>query len=286
MQNFRLSTAHLKFHQICTLIGSLKYKILAKNYRGVISHYPEDWCKIWRKTDLFQKWQEFRKIWPKHSKIYKTCTFICSYCAKYLMFNLKKVQRSYLSWHWMVMQNLKKNWLVVWKMIWGIWQIFTRALQSLKIGTLIRFFNPKKKMYELKIYRAVMCHDNEEWYKIWRGSDLLFQNWHEEFAKFWPEHLKVSKSFILIWPFWAKYMLFELKKCRWVIFHDTEKGYNIWREIDLPFQNWHKELENIWPEHSKVSKVSYIVWAKTLQRSYLSWHWRMMQNLNKKWLVV
>ena len=25
MQNFRLSTTHVKFHQICTLIGSLKY---------------------------------------------------------------------------------------------------------------------------------------------------------------------------------------------------------------------------------------------------------------------
>ena len=28
----------------------------------------------------------------------------------------KKVERSYLSWHWKVMQNLKKNWLVAWKM--------------------------------------------------------------------------------------------------------------------------------------------------------------------------
>ena len=46
----------------------------------------------------------------------------------------KKVQRSYLSWHWRVMQNLKKNWLVVWKITWGIWQIFTRALESLKFG--------------------------------------------------------------------------------------------------------------------------------------------------------
>ena len=36
----------------------------------------------------------------------------------------KKIQRSYLSWHWRVMQNLKKKWLVVWKMSWGIWQIF------------------------------------------------------------------------------------------------------------------------------------------------------------------
>ena len=44
----------------------------------------------------------------------------------------------------------------------GIWQIFTRALESVKFGTLMGFFCPKQKMYELKIYRGVMCHDNEE----------------------------------------------------------------------------------------------------------------------------
>ena len=48
-----------------------------------------------------------------------------------------KVQRNYLSWHRRVMQILKKNWLVVWKMTWEIWQIFTRALESVKIGTLM-----------------------------------------------------------------------------------------------------------------------------------------------------
>ena len=37
-----------------------------------MSHDPEDWCKIWRKTDLlFQKWQEFGKFWPDHSKVSK-----------------------------------------------------------------------------------------------------------------------------------------------------------------------------------------------------------------------
>ena len=46
----------------------------------------------------------------------------------------KKVQRSYLSWHWRVMQNLKKDWLLVWQMTWGIREIFTRALECLKIG--------------------------------------------------------------------------------------------------------------------------------------------------------
>ena len=56
----------------------------------------------------------------------------------------KKVQRSFLLWHWWVMQNLKKKkWLVVWKMTWWIWQIFTRALESVKIGTLMGSFCPK-----------------------------------------------------------------------------------------------------------------------------------------------
>ena len=109
------------------------YKILAKKYRGVISHDPEDWCKIWRKTDLlFQKWQEFGEFWPEHSKVSKICTFIGSYCAKYLMFDLKK-------------------------------------------------------------YRGVIFHETERWCKIWRKTDLWFGKWHEEYGKFSPEQLKVSK---------------------------------------------------------------------------------------------
>ena len=91
VQNVRLSTSRIKFHQMCTLKGSLKYiKIELTKYRGVMSHNPEDWCKIWRKTDpLFQKWQEFGDISPEQSKFSKISTFICSYCAKYLMFDLK-----------------------------------------------------------------------------------------------------------------------------------------------------------------------------------------------------
>ena len=48
-----------------------------------------------------------------------------------------KVQRSYLSLHWGVTQILKKDWPVVWKKTWEIWQIFTIALENVKIGTLI-----------------------------------------------------------------------------------------------------------------------------------------------------
>ena len=44
MQNFRLSTANVKFHQICTLIGSFcrKYiKFQLEKYRRVMSHDTE-----------------------------------------------------------------------------------------------------------------------------------------------------------------------------------------------------------------------------------------------------
>ena len=41
-------------------------------------------------------------------------------------------------------------------------------------------------------------------------------------TNFLPEHSKVSKIFTLMDSFWAKYILFELKKYRGVIFHETE----------------------------------------------------------------
>ena len=67
-------------------------------------------------------------------------------------------------------------------------------------------------MYELKIYRGVTCHDNEEWCKIQRGIDLSVQNWEHEFNEFWPKHSKISKICTLIGCFWPKYVMFELKK--------------------------------------------------------------------------
>ena len=58
--------------------------------------------------------------------------------------------------------KVEKKLTLVCKMTLGNWKIFTSALESIKIGTLMGSFNPKQKKYELKFYRGVMCHDNEE----------------------------------------------------------------------------------------------------------------------------
>ena len=89
-------------------------------------------------------------------------------------------------------------------MTWGIWQIFIRALESVKVGTFMGFFCLKEKMHKLKIYRAVICNGTEEWWKIFSGNDLPFQNRHDEFEKFCPEHLKVSKLYTSMGCFWPK----------------------------------------------------------------------------------
>ena len=123
------------------------------------------------------------------------------------------------------------------------------------IFTLIGSLWEKYISIELKKYRRVIFHETEEGFKLWKGIHLSFQNWHKEFDKFWPEHSKVSRIFTLMGSFWAKYILFELKKYRGVIFHDIEEWCKIWRKTDLLLGKWHEEFGKFSPEHLKVSKL-------------------------------
>ena len=111
---------------------------------GVMCHDNKEWCKIWRGTDLsVQNWHEkFAEFWPEHSKNLKNLYFAELLLTKVYVW-AKKVQRSYIWWHWRMMQNLEKNWLVLPKITWAIWQIFTRAFESLKIGALMWSFYSK-----------------------------------------------------------------------------------------------------------------------------------------------
>ena len=96
--------------------------------------------------------------------------------------------------------------------------------------------------------------------------------------------------------FWTKYILFELKRYKGIIFHETEEGYKIWKGINLSFQNWYKEFDKFWPEHLNVSKVftlmgpfraKYVLFEpRKVQRSCLSWNRKGIVNLKRNGIVV
>ena len=124
-----------------------------------------------KKTNLwFQVWHEgFGEFSPNHSEVWMF-HFDGLFLSKVYQVWAKKLQRSYLSWHWTVMQILNKpSNLLVTKMAWGIGWTYIKALKSLKNCTLIGSFCPKYIMFQLENFRRIMGHDTERWSK---------ENWH------------------------------------------------------------------------------------------------------------
>ena len=126
-------------------------------------------------------------------------------------------------------------------------------------------------------------------------TDCCFQKWHEEFGKFSPKHLKVSK--LGLW--WDSFS--QSKKCMSLKFTGEILSWQ-WKKM----QNWKKKwlvvskltwgiwqiltgaLENLKNLHFNglfLIKV-YNVWTKEVQRRYIWWHWRLMQNLKENWFVL
>ena len=201
---------------------------------------------------FIQNWhKEFDRFWPEHSKVSNHFHFKRLLLSKVYIVWAKKVQKSYLSWNWRGIQNFERNRLSVWEMTSWIWQNFTRALESVKIGTLIGSFCPKWKMYELKIYRRVMCHDMKR-NKIEEEPTCHFKIGMRNLTNFDPSTWK-SKKFVLIHFLSPKYITFGLQKYIGIIFH--KELCNLWRENGLWFEKWHEKFSRFSPEHFKVSKL-------------------------------
>ena len=121
----------------------------------------------------------------------KICTSMCYFFRNYIMFNSKKVERSYMELCVITLKNdakLEEELICTLKNDLRNLAIFDTTL---KICTLMGFFWPKYIMFELKKYRGVMRHYTEDRCKLWKKNDLWFHKWHEEFGEF---HRSTQKS--------------------------------------------------------------------------------------------
>ena len=107
VQNFRLSTVQVKFHQICTLIGYFCWsyiKFQLKKHGGVMSHDIKEWYKIWSVTDFFffKNDTNLMNFDPSKEKPKKFALWFVPLCKVYNIWP-KKNTEEYISWHWRVM---------------------------------------------------------------------------------------------------------------------------------------------------------------------------------------
>ena len=139
---------------------------------------------------------------------------------------------------------------------WGFQWILTWTLENLKSLQFNGLLWPKYIMFEQKTYRGVMFDGTEDWSKIWRKTDFCIQKWHEEFGKFPPEHLKVSK--LGLW--WDAF----IRSIKWINLNFTEElcvmtmknDTKFEEELTCQFEIDRRNLTNFDPSTQKSQKFA------------------------------
>ena len=156
---------------------------------------------------------------------------------------------------------MQRNWLAVSKLTRRFWRILPRALESLKnlhfnCLLLTRVYN----VWVKKVRRScVIILKNDA--KFVEELACHFKIDIRNFYEFWLEHSKVWKICTLMGCFWPKYIIFEQKKYRGVMFDGTEHWYNIWRKTGFSFQKWHEKFYKF----SQVEKKYFILESKIVE---------------------
>ena len=154
-------------------------------HRQVTFYGTEYWSKIWRKTYCAFK-NDMRKLAKFHQSTRKSQNWVFDGILLSKVENewAKNVKSSYVSWQWRMMQNLKRNWLSVQNWLEEFDKFWPEHSKFSKICTLMGCFWPEYIILELKRYWGVIFDCTEDWYQIWKKTDLCFQKWREKFGKF------------------------------------------------------------------------------------------------------
>ena len=92
------------------------------------------------------------------------------------------------------------------------------------------------------------------------------------------EYSKASKIYISMSSCWPKYIMYDLKKYRRVVFDSTVDWCKMWRKTDLCFQKWHEEFGKLskpekWRFHleSKMAesfrKRKHVLWFQKVRKT-------------------
>ena len=184
-----------------------------------------------------------------------------------------------MSWQWIMTQKLKRNWLVISKLTWGIWRIFTWALESLKHF----HFN---ELLLIKVYIV--------WAKNVQREDLSSMKLKMD-TKFGEEstcRFKIDIRNLTNFT-WA------LKSLKDFHFNGLflRKVYTVWAKKsteELSFMTWKSDAEFeqkltccLQNDIRNLANFHQSTWkCRKFMRSYVLRQWRMIQKLKRNWLVL
>ena len=128
------------------------------------------------------------------------------------MYNIsaKTVQSNYFSWNWRLMQNFEE------KLTYG----FENDMRNLG-----NFYQNTRKSQNCDFDGIILSKIKHGWVlkrriTLLKRNRLVFPKL--TFDELWSEHSKVSKTCSLMGSIWTKYIMFELKKYKGVMFDDIE----------------------------------------------------------------
>ena len=144
---FILLLKHLKVSKICILMSCFwpNYIILDLKSTEELSFMTLENGAKFEEKFAYQFKTDMRNLTnfgPSTQKSQIFFPLMDSFSPKYIILEFRK----YTGLCLMALKidaNFKENWLVLPKMTWGIWQIFTRVVECLKVGTLMGSFCPK-----------------------------------------------------------------------------------------------------------------------------------------------
>ena len=162
-----------------------------------------------------------------------------------------------MPWQWRMIRKLKRNWLVVLKLTWGISQILTQALESLKnlcfnwllVTKVYIVWATKVQRSYLSWHSRVMQNLKKNWLVAWK--------WHEEFGKFTPEHSKVSKLELWWDPFSQSRKCVTLKFTEQLCVMTMKNDTKIEEELTCRFKIDMRNFTNVDPSTRKSKKFVF-----------------------------
>ena len=137
------------------------------------------------------------------------------------------------------MQSLKKNWLAVSSMTWGIWWISPNHSKVWRFYFAGLFLSKIDKIWAKK-YRGVIFRDTEQWCKVLIKPDLLLSKIARRIGVISLVYFIISCT--LMGSFCPKHITFQVANFRGIMCHYTEGWCKIYRKIDSRLEKWHKEF--------------------------------------------